>query len=216
MKVVSIRPLTCFACFFMFATLCLQLGCSPQKPIMMQKVSFSPDRSTTAKRSIGKITNYRISLMEPDNPEQPKAWLGPLIVTDQRSGKSCKMDIELITDVYDVNSGSMFLVFSYGGSSRYINYIDPRSCRHMHPELELYTEGIVVTNNRIIVKPGCECAEEYCRCSAGLVIEINKNYEPIILEKGSLELTKKIVGVAFKGSRKVRNPKTPNAELLPD
>jgi hypothetical protein len=47
-------------------------------------------------------------------------------------------------------------------------------------------------------------------------MEINKNYEPIIFEKESLELTKKEIGVAFKGYSKVRNPKTPNAELIPD
>jgi hypothetical protein len=213
---MTVKPLVCFVCLLGFAALFTQLGCSPQKPIALQKVSFSPVGATSPEKSEGKIANYRLMLVEPDDPKQPKAWQGPLIITDQQSGKSCEVDISLITDVYDVNGGSMLLVFSYGGSNSYINYIDPRSCKYMHPELELCTAGIIVANNRIIIRPACECLEEYCQCWSGLVMEINKNYEPIIFEKESLELTKKEIGVAFKGYSKVRNPKTPNAELIPD
>jgi hypothetical protein len=213
---MTVKPLVYFICLLGCAALFAQPGCSPQKPIALQKVSFSPVDGISPDKFEGKIANYKLTLIEPNDPKQPKAWQGPLIITDQRSGKSCEVGISLITDVYDVNGGNMLFVFSYGGSSRYINYIDPRSCKYMHPELELRTEGIVVANNRIIIRPACECLEEYCECSAGLVMEINNNYEPIVLEQESLELTKKVIGVAFKGSRKVRRPKTPNAELIPD
>jgi len=216
MNVKTIRLLIYFFCLLGFAAVCVQPGCSPQKPLTLQKVSFSPVKATSPDKFEGAIANYKLMLVQPDNPKQPKVWMGPLIITDRRSGKSCEIDIELITDVYDVNGGSMLLVFSIGGSCSYINYVDPRLCKHMHPELELCTEGIVVVKNRIIIKPACECVEEYCQCWSGLVIEINKNYEPIVLENESLELTQKEIGVAFKGSRKVRRPKTPNAELLPD
>jgi hypothetical protein len=216
MNVKAIRLLIYFVCLLGFAVLFVQPGCSPRKPIALQKVSFSPVKATSPDKFEGASANYKLMLAGPDDPLHPTVWLGPLTITDQRSGKTCKVDIDLITDAYDVNGGSMLLVFSYGGSSRFINYIDPRSCKYMHPQLELRTEGIDIANNRIIVRPGCECLEEYCQCSAGLVIEINKNYEPIVLEKESLELTKKVIGVPFKGSHKVRRPKTPNAELLPD
>jgi hypothetical protein len=221
MHIKRAKAVIYFVCLLGLDAMCTQSGCDSQKPeekesVVIQKVSFSPVKGTSPDKFEGAIPNYKLMLVEPDNPKQPKAWQGPLIITDRRSGKSCEVDISLITDVYDVNGSSMLLVFSYGGSNRYINYIDPRSCKHMHPELELYTEGIVVSNNRIIVRPGCECAEKYCLCTAGLVIEINKNYEPIVLEKESLELTKKVIGVAFKGSRKVRRPKTPDVELLPE
>jgi hypothetical protein len=203
----------------LFCAMCTQPGCASGKPkasVVIQNVLFSPVKGTSPNKFEGASANYKLMLVGPDDPQQPTVWLGPLIITDQRSGKSCKVDIDLITDVYDVNGGSMLLVFSYGGSSRFINYIDPRSCKYMHPQLELRTEGIDIANNRIIVKPGCECLEEYCECSAGLVIEINKNLETIVHEKESLELTRKEIGVAFKGSRKVRNPKTSGAVLLPE
>ncbi len=213
---MTVKPLVYFVCLLGSAVLFAQPGCSPRKPIALQKVSFSPVEAISPDKFEGAIANYKLMLVQPDNPKQPKVWMGPLIITDRRSGKSCETDIELITDVYDVNDGSMLLVFSIGGSCSYINYVNPRSCKYMHPELKRCTAGIVVANNRIIIKPACECVEEYCQCWSGLVIEINKNYEPIVLEKESLELTQKEIGVAFKGSRKVRRPKTPNAELLPD
>jgi hypothetical protein len=51
---MTVKPLVCFVCLLGFAALFTQLGCSPQKPIALQKVSFSPVGATSPEKSEGK------------------------------------------------------------------------------------------------------------------------------------------------------------------
>jgi hypothetical protein len=183
----------------------------------LQKVSFSPVNGNSSEKFEAQVGNYNLTLMWPDDPKKPRVWDSPLIITDLSSGKFCETEALLITEIYNIGKNQMLVVLSYSLPHEYIHFIDMQSCNNKYPTLKFFTERIVVTNDRIIVFPGCELSTEGAayNCSAGQVIAFDKDYRPIIMEEEAKELTKKVIGIEFKGVRKVLNPKTPNAALVP-
>jgi len=69
-----------------------------------------------------------VELAEPDDPDHPSAWQGPL----QIAGR-CTANISLITAVY-VSHGARYLIaISYSGSLNYAHYIDVQNAAACDP-----------------------------------------------------------------------------------
>jgi hypothetical protein len=183
----------------------------------LKKVYFS-SIGVSSERSEAKIDKRTLTLMGPDNPNQPTAWQGPLVIGEGGSGKSCEARVSLITDVYSASRGEMVVIVSYSGSQNYLHFIDTSNCSDRYPTIKVFTEGISVVDNRITILPACECPakDTACDCSAGQVLSLSNQGQPMNLENESKALTKRILGVEFQGRHKVLNPKTSSASLVRD
>jgi len=69
-----------------------------------------------------------VELADPDNPDHPTAWLGPL-----RIASRCTAELSLITAVYASKGTRYLVVLTYSGSLRYAHFVDLKSCRELWP-----------------------------------------------------------------------------------
>ena len=69
-------------------------------------------------------------------------------------------------------------------------------------------------SNKVIILPGCETINnKLARCSSAKIYQIACDTGPVLLEKDSMALTKKSLGVGFMGEKKVFAPKTKHAHI---
>src|ERR1035437_6906399 len=61
---------------------------------------------------------YSFRLAEPDRPDKPTAWQGPLTISS--AGKSCEADVSLVTAVYAAPAAPFVVVVTYSGSNTYV------------------------------------------------------------------------------------------------
>jgi hypothetical protein len=163
-----------------------------------------------------KLGELTVQLFEPDNAQSPKAWEGPLKLVHAKVGSACTADVSLVTKVFGASGAGYLVVVSSSGSKQFIHYVDSKSCAPAWPALELYTEGIEISGDRMTVQPGCECPGDAapCECSAARILKLTSNAAPAELAEESRALTQKILGVAFTGHAKVKDPKTSRAVLI--
>jgi hypothetical protein len=110
---------------------------------------------------------------------------------------------------------TVLLVVSYSGSLTYVDFID-KNCKHAWPQIKTFTEAVQVAGDRLTILPGCEGsgAKGVTTCSAAQVFAFKVDSKPLLQQKESLALTKKILGVEFQGTRKVLHPKSAQAKLV--
>jgi len=160
------------------------------------------------------VGSYHLRLEGPDNPASPALWQGPLRI--QNGAQVCRAPVSLISSVWAAPQSAFVIVVSESGSSTYVHFIDTSSCRPKWPRIKAFTAEVEILPTRIRILPGCSCdtADAPCSCSAAQVYRLRKGEAPAFLQQESETLTKEIVGVEFRGFRKVLYPKTPKARLL--
>jgi hypothetical protein len=196
-------------------------ACSPQSqvarptaapPVQFQLLAFSPAANGQWQASIDQRI---VTLLDPDKPDRPTAWDGPLRL-QLSTAAPCEADLSLVTRVYAARGAEYLVALSYSGSMQYIHFLDLKSCREKWPVRSVYTERIDVAGDSLSVLPACECpgGSEPCVCSAAQVYRLSAALSPEPLAAAALALTRKMLGVEFAGERKVLRPRTPTVELL--
>ena len=196
-------------------------ACSPQTqvarptatpPVQFQLLAFSPAANGQWQARIDQGT---VTLLDPDKPDRPTAWEGPLRI-QLSTAAPCEADLSLVTRVYGASGAEYLIALSYSGSMQYIHFLDLKSCREKWPVRSVYTNKIDVVGDSLSVFPACECpgGSEPCLCSAAQVYRLSAALAPEPLTAAALALTGKVLGVEFAGERKVLRPRTPTAELL--
>ena len=196
-------------------------ACSPQTqvskptvapPVQFQLLAFSPAGNGEWQARIDQGT---VTLLEPDKPDRPTAWDGPLRIKLSPAA-ACEADVSLVTRVYSASGAEYLIALSYSGSMQYIHFLDLKSCRERWPVRSVYTERIDLAGDSLSVLPACECpgGSEPCVCSAAQVYRLSAAHPPEPLPAAALALTRKMLGVEFAGERKVLRPRTPTVELV--
>jgi hypothetical protein len=196
-------------------------ACSPQTqvarptatpPVQFQLLAFSPAANGQWQARIDQGT---VTLLDPDKPDRPTAWDGPLRIQISPAA-TCEADLSLVTRVFGASGAEYLIALSYSGSMQYIHFLDLKSCREKWPMRSVYTERIDVAGDSLSVLPACECpgGSAPCVCSAAQVYRLSAARSPEPVPAAALALTRKILGVEFAGERKVLRPRTPTAELL--
>ena len=196
-------------------------ACSPQTqvarptatpPVQFQLLAFSPAANGQWQARIDQGT---VTLLDPDKPDRPTAWDGPLRIQISPAA-TCEADLSLVTRVFGASGAEYLIALSYSGSMQYIHFLDLKSCREKWPMRSVYTNKIDVAGDSLSVFPACECpgGSAPCVCSAAQVYRLSAARSPEPVPAAALALTRKILGVEFAGERKVLRPRTPTAELL--
>jgi len=185
----------------------------PGKMVPLAKVDFhaSPDRP--ADSSEAQMGSLKLRLEHPDHADHPTAWEGPLDIQD--GSASCQSDVSLVTAVYASPDAPTLVVISYSGSLTYVDFVD-KSCKHTWPQIKAFTEGVQTADGLLTILPGCEGsgAKGPAQCSAAQVFKFDGRSQPELDRSESLALTRRVVGVAFDGTKKVQHPKNPDAKLV--
>ncbi|MBI5844212.1 MAG: hypothetical protein HZB23_06045 [Deltaproteobacteria bacterium] len=171
-------------------------------------------------QSVGHIKHYEVTMMYPAGGEKAtstkvdehESWEGPVTVKDTESGKVGTLDIELVSAVYYHDSTDTLLFDCYSGSMTYLVFVDAKKIA-IAKTLEVYAPPLKFDKDKILVYPGCEASDSWSQCSSGLVLTISKEHKPVIWEKESFELTKKVIGIGYKGVHKIIDPGTKKARF---
>ncbi len=118
----------------------LLLTCCGAAAPDFRRLDFHDNRA-----SAGGIT---VELAEPDNPQHPTAWQGPLKIVGR-----CTANISLITAVYASPGARYLIAVTYSGSLRYAQYIDLQSCRELWPARKT-TSDITVAGDDLAGRSG--------------------------------------------------------------
>jgi hypothetical protein len=158
---------------------------------------------------------YTFHLAEPDHPDKPTAWQGPLTISS--AGKSCEADVSLVTAVYASTEAPFVVVVTYSGSNTYVQFITTANCKAKWKTIKAFTEGVRVTDNRLSILPGCDSAGDKspARCVAAQVYKLTDASPPQLLPNESFQLTKETLGVGFAGQARVAHPKSAHAQIVP-
>ena len=160
------------------------------------------------------LGDYSFRLAEPDRPERPTAWQGPLTIAS--GAKSCKADVSLVTAVYGAAAMPFVVVVTYSGSNTYVHFIKTADCAKRWPSLKAFTEGVRVSGDRLSMLPACDGAGDPfpARCFAGRVYQLTAATKPQFLRNESVQLTRQTLGVAFTGEAMVSHPKSARARIV--
>lgn len=203
------------ACIFLAG--CRQRPAPPEpassESLRFHRLDFRLVGAGLAEADLGK---FKFSLAEPDNQAAPTAWEGPLTIINAETGAKCQPEISLITSVYASDDAGYSVVLSYSGSTRFVHFIDMRSCRPRWETISAFSEGISLEGDRLRIQPACECAGESapCDCSSGSVFRLARDSAPAFLSSESLSLTGSVLGVQFEGRRRVLGPKSSSAKIV--
>jgi hypothetical protein len=214
---------SCALAFLAFAS----LNCSrppssppatPAKNATLGEVLFQPVSGAEPAQSKAQVRTVTLVLLNPDDPQHPSAWEGPLKVEGSGAGVSCSADVSLVSKVFSTSDGTLLVVLSHSGSLTYLQFIRTASCQEAFPRIQAFAEGVVVTGDEIKLMPACVCdapqhPNKPCLCDSAKVYNIGEGYRPVFQASKSLELTRSVLGVGFEGRRKVIGPKTPAAKL---
>ena len=179
-------------------------------PYGFEAVRFEP--GSEGRASVGML---ELVLRNPDNPERPTAWEGPLELRRTQSGTPCEAEPSLITHVYLDTATAVALVVSYSGSMTFLDFIDTSSCQSKWPQIGAATKGVTVSGDRVSLSPVCETDGSRSRCSAGQVFRLAPDQPPARLEEESRELTRAQLGVDFTGEAWVEGVGTASARVVP-
>lgn len=149
--------------------------------------------------------------------KSPEIWTGDLQIRDLKTGRLCTANASMIGEVYARKSGKVIVAVTEVGSGDYFKFIDIDTCEYKYPPIGGYSKRPHIKNNTIVSEPDCEDpGPEKAFCSSANVYTLDAEARPIWLEKESMERTMQEIGVGFKGGRRVENPGTKNAKLLPE
>ena len=209
----------------LFLASSMSLSCGRSTPANQgatrQKLSF--DRLSFQTTPIAGETKFAafsgdqtIVLEEPDDKVKPTVWDGPVKLINRATGATCQYDASLITEAYASPGVDYVIVITYSGSLRYVHFVNLLSCKEQWPSMEVFTEGILVSGDRLTIRPACECQGETvpCNCTAGKIFQLGALEPPALILSESRALTKEALGVQFEGQRKVLRPKTNRSELV--
>lgn len=168
------------------------------------------------------IDGYVLELHEPEEASTPQVWNSPLFIrhNGRLVGKSAAL---LITDVYYIEKTQTLIISSYSGSQRYLDFLDLHTAKMKHPQIELFTEKLIITAHRITAYPGCECSNEApetpdaepCQCAAARIFDLDTHSVPVENKRAGRDLSKQVIGIPFEGNRSILHPKSKSAVLLP-
>ncbi|WP_018610445.1 hypothetical protein [Uliginosibacterium gangwonense] len=195
---------------------------TPGHAAELDKIRFRPaDKHKQLYRAT--IDGYTLEMQDPGEASPPSVWDSPLFIRHQGRlvGKS---EALLITDVYYIKKTGTLIIQSYSGSQLYLDFLDLRTATKKHPQIEFFSEKLIIAADKIIAYPGCECTsdapaapdEAPCLCAAARVFDLDAHSLPVENKHAGYDLTKQIIGVTFEGDRAVLHPKSPSAVLLPD
>ena len=158
---------------------------------------------------------YTFHLAEPDHPDKPTAWQGPLTISS--AGKSCEADVSLVTAVYASTEAPFVVVVTYSGSNTYVQFITAANCKAKWKTIKAFTEGVQVADDRLSILPACDSAGDNSptRCFSGRVYKLSSTTAPALLRDESFCLTRDKLGVGFTGQAKVAHPKSAHAQIVP-
>jgi hypothetical protein len=97
---------------------------------------------------------YALRLAEPDNPDKPTVWQGPLRISS--SSASCTVDASLVTGIYAAPGNSFAIVLSTSGSNAIANFIELASCASKWPTIKRPASAVAVAGNRLTFSSVCE------------------------------------------------------------
>jgi len=157
---------------------------------------------------------YALRLAEPDNPEKPTIWQGPLTVSN--GSTSCTADVSLVTAIYAAPSRSFVIVLAISGSNTFANFIDLASCAAKWPPIKRAASAVTVAGNRLSFMPVCEGGSKNAPalCTSARVFLIQDAAPPLYLKSASYKLTSKELGVGFSGEARVIDARTPRAMVV--
>src|SRR5664280_353944 len=125
---------------------------------------------------------YGLHLAEPDRPDKPTAWQGPLTISS--GSKSCEADVSLVTAVYASPNTPFIVVVTYSGSNTYVHFIAISSCAVKWERIKAFTEGVQVAEDRLSILPACDSGgvRSPTRCFAGRVYKLTGQLAPELLK----------------------------------
>jgi hypothetical protein len=163
------------------------------------------------------VGRFRLVLHEPDAPVEPTSWESPLTVVNLSTGKSYDTDVSAIEQVFLAMNRRVLVVVAGGDGARAsVSFIEMATGRAKFPKLVAVSDGTSVEGNRIIFDSAVEKpdADGASLCHAARIYRFDGIHPPMLLGDPSTELTKRQVGVAFVGERRVAFPKTERAALV--
>ncbi len=160
------------------------------------------------------LGNFALRLAEPDNPDKPTMWQGPLIISAQ--GASCTAKVSLVTALYAAPGRSFVIVLTTSGSSIIAHFIELASCADRWPPIKRAAAGVRVAANRLSFLPVCEGGgtNAPALCTSAHVYVIRNGTPPSYVRFDSYKLTAKDLGVGFTGEARVMDPRTPRAMIV--
>src|SRR5450759_3331049 len=105
---------------------------------------------------IARFGAYSFHLAEPDRPDAPTTWQGPLTIS--ADGKSCAADVSLVKAVYASPDAPFLVVVTYSGSNTYVHFINIASCDAKWEPIKVFTEGVRVADDHLSTLPACDSA----------------------------------------------------------
>jgi hypothetical protein len=71
--------------------------------------------------------------MEPDDPNSPTVWQGPICISLNQGKFDCVLDISLVKEVRCLkqNNALMIIINAFSGSNAFEHLIDPYSCQRL-------------------------------------------------------------------------------------
>ena len=179
------------------------------------KLTFARAGNDTWK---AKINGKEILFVNEEEPGQyPEIWTGDLQIRDLKTGRLCTVNASMIGEVYARKDGKVIISITEVGAGETFSFIDIDTCKDKYPFIGGYSKRPHIKSNTIVSGPVCEeLRSGISACSSADVYALDADARPIWLEKESMERTVQVLGVEFKGSRLVENPRTKHAKLLPE
>lgn len=124
-------------------------------------------------------------------------WSSLLIITDRRTGKTCKLDYKDQIAVIYASQDAKIVLFphtSVDGRKMYVTILDTDSCKEKYSlgtsRLGYDVVGdIRIGGNRITVMPDCVCPKGgKCQCTAARVYALGEDDRPVLQEKESQKI----------------------------
>jgi len=186
------------------------LGCLPVA-VCAQAGGFQPLAMQASKDTA--FGQYSLRLADPDNPEKPKMWQGPLTISG--GSAPCTADVSLVTAVYAAPGRSFVIVITSSGSSAIAHFIELAACADKWPVIKRAASDAKVAGNRLSFLPVCEGggSNAPAHCTSARVYIIQDDVPPSYLRSESFKVTEKELGVGFTGEAKVMDPRTPRATI---
>jgi len=187
------------------------LGCLPATACA-QAGGFQPLTMQAGKDTV--FGQYSLRLADPDNPEKPTMWQGPLTISS--GSASCSADLSLVTAVYGAPGRAFVTVITSSGSSAIAHFIELASCAEKWPAIKRAASDVKVAGNRLSFLPVCEggASNAPAHCTSARVYVLQEDAPPSYLRSASFKLTEKELGVGFIGEAKVMDPHTPRAMIV--
>ncbi|MGC4085941.1 MAG: hypothetical protein QM736_28390 [Vicinamibacterales bacterium] len=164
--------------------------------------------------SIARVRGLELTLDDPDHPQRPTMWEGPLHIRSAATGRSCDAHPSLIAKVFLDSLAQTVVVVSVSGSRTFVDFVATDTCRERWPRLDAATDGITAAGDRLTILPSCESDGTRARCSSGRVYEMQPAAAPRLLDSESRQLTKTRLGVEFTGQAWVDAPRTNRARVI--